>query len=1196
MSSDLGPFSIPTDPLGGIGTDPSVGGTRRAPADAARAVEGERRVITILFCDVVGSTAMAGQLDAEEWAEIMNEAFTYMIGPIEEYGGTVARLMGDAVLAFFGAPAAHEDDPQRAVLAGMTIVNGIRAFARGIREDYGLDFRVRVGINTGPVVVGEIGSSAAQEYTAMGDAINLAARMEQTALPSSVQISEETFRLVAPYFDVWPVDDLHVKGKEGPVRAYRVLGIESQPGRKRGIQGIETPLVGRAREFARLSAALDALRDGRSGIAFLIGEAGLGKSRLITELRQRWRDMVGQQRPGVSAGLSGWTEFVAVSYGASRPYDILKRQLRTFANLRESDPPSLVHTRLNGVAGLYPAELGARVHDVFGYLLGDADRPGLVATDGEMFRRELHNVLRDIVTFQSDQGPVVYVVDDAHWADPASVEALRNLLPLVHEKPILFVFAMRPDWSTPGWQLMLDAQLNYAEFCAAVYLEPLTNDDSRELARFVLGDSGMPESLFDLILEKGEGNPFFLEEVIRALLDAGAIAFQDGALRWQSAANPSDIAALVGVPENVQALLTARIDRLDREARRTLQLASVIGRTFPLKVLSHIADGIRLEAPLKRLEQADLLRNATTGADQELAFRHALTRDAAYSTILHRQRRRYHRRVAEAFEAFYQDRLGEEAPRLAYHYAEANDVPRSVHYYTLAGESAARLFANAEAVEHCSRGIELALRAPGAVEEGPLIRLFALKGRAYEVAGQHQEALDTYVQLEQLGQRLSSPRLEAAGLVRQATLHLVPTPHMDATRGKAAAGRALALAEAAGDPATAARAHWCLLLLYINLEPDGARAVEHGEKALALSREAGDVETMAYAMNDIARAYSMSGQIAEADAAFAQARDMWEELNNLPMLADALSMWAQMRQMQGQLKSAATLADEALAVSTRIGNLWGQSLSAFTLGSILIVLGRVSDGLQLLWYAMAVGDRAGFLAPRFSGTILLVWTYRQLGLPGYQRDELLDQMSVDAPSDDVYYGGAWSLRIPYAEGDLESAFRRTDALRANLHKQRDVEIAFIRALLAEIGSESGHHAEAIAWTDPVAEQVERGAAPAFAAMALRFRARTLATLGRADEARRMLRLALDVADRQEALFERAMVLAEIAALSDDESSAPAWREAHEAAAVIAAAIKEPELRQAYLNLPYNRQAAAVARGQAAAADDAAPPLPAGDVP
>ncbi len=256
---------------------------------AQQSMQGERRVITVLFCDVTGSTSMAGQMDAEEWAELMNDAFAHMIQPIYRYEGTVARLLGDGLLAFFGAPFAHEDDPARAILAGLDIIERIRRFSDAVRRDYGLDFDVRVGINTGAVVGGNIGTAEAIEYTAMGDAINIAARMEQTAQPGTLQISLDTYRQTAPLFDFEALGEISVKGKNEPISTYRVIAAKQEPGSLRGLQGMPAQLIGRDTEMERLQKIVANLLAGRGHIVCLIGEAGLGKSRIITEVHEEWQ-------------------------------------------------------------------------------------------------------------------------------------------------------------------------------------------------------------------------------------------------------------------------------------------------------------------------------------------------------------------------------------------------------------------------------------------------------------------------------------------------------------------------------------------------------------------------------------------------------------------------------------------------------------------------------------------------------------------------------------------------------------------------------------------------------------------------------------------------------------------------------------------------------------------------------------------
>jgi len=283
----------------------------------------ERRVVTMLFCDVTGSTAAAENLDPEEWAEIMNGAFEHLISPIYRYEGTLARLMGDAILAFFGAPIAHEDDPQRAVLAGLDIVQGIRSYQAEVKARWNLDFGVRVGINTGLVVVGEVGSDMRVEYTAMGDAINLAARMEQTAQTGTVQIAEDTYNLVAPLFECESLDKIEVKGKLDPVPAYSVISAKVIPGRLRGIEGLRTPLVGRDREMGQLKQVLERLNHGRGRIVCLIGDAGMGKSCILEELQDHWEKIAGSGAP--------WIESRGVSYDTTRPYGMfVQRMLQIF--------------------------------------------------------------------------------------------------------------------------------------------------------------------------------------------------------------------------------------------------------------------------------------------------------------------------------------------------------------------------------------------------------------------------------------------------------------------------------------------------------------------------------------------------------------------------------------------------------------------------------------------------------------------------------------------------------------------------------------------------------------------------------------------------------------------------------------------------------------------------------------------------
>jgi class 3 adenylate cyclase len=301
-------------------------------------VSGERRVLTVLFCDMVNSTAIAEQLDPEDWTEIVHGAFEQLTPCILRYEGTVVKLLGDAVLAFFGTPVAHEDDPQRAVLAALDMLNAMRVYQEQVKKQYAIDLNVRIGINTGPVVVATIGSPQAMEHTALGDAVNVAARMEQTAAPGTIQISGDTYRRVAPLFEVESLGEVEVKGKSKPIAAYRVLKAKPSPGSLRGVDGISAPLIGRHREMDLLKDAVARLQEGRGQIICLFGEAGLGKSRLISELRDFWKE--------TDPKLDHWAEMAGVPYDASRPFGLFQNYARKFMGIELDDPKEIIHEKV----------------------------------------------------------------------------------------------------------------------------------------------------------------------------------------------------------------------------------------------------------------------------------------------------------------------------------------------------------------------------------------------------------------------------------------------------------------------------------------------------------------------------------------------------------------------------------------------------------------------------------------------------------------------------------------------------------------------------------------------------------------------------------------------------------------------------------------------------------------------------------
>jgi class 3 adenylate cyclase/tetratricopeptide (TPR) repeat protein len=663
-------------------------------AIAGGGLVGERRVVTMLFCDVKGSTAAAEQLDPEDWTDVINGAFENMIKPVYKYEGTVARLMGDSILAFFGAPIAHEDDPARAVLAGLEIVAGIKPYCEKVEQRFGVAVDVRVGINTGMVVVGAVGSDLRLEYTAMGDAINLAARMEQTAEPGTVQIAHDTYKLVAPLFDVEELGGISVKGKEEPILAYRVIARKAEPGRMRGLAGLESRLIGRAIEMATLDEILGNAQHGVGHIVCLMSEAGLGKTRLIEEIRNKWK-----HNPELD-----WYSISSLSYESSNAYGIFQNLVRQLLGIGYDDSPADSRHKLEPMLDWFDAAHRGHADQVLSVLLGIEDRSGLPPLEGEAFRRELHAVIEHIFRKTLSAKPGVLVIDDLHWSDAASIELLIALLPLTNELPLVLLFALRPNRDAPGWQVTQYAERELSHRYTELKLRPLSAQDSRLMVQTLLGGVEIPEEMMTKILERAVGNPFFIEEVVRSLIENGTFVRDDSSGRWTVTAR-SD---MFDIPDSLHALLAARIDQLEEMTRRTLQLSAVIGRSFYARVLAAIAEpGHDLDRELGTLQRLEMIGEAARMPEIEYRFRNPLTQEVVYKTILVKQRREFHRRVAETMEALYPDRLDEYSGLLAHHFVASDLYGKAVEYLRRAARRAQALYSYDDATRHLHAALDL---------------------------------------------------------------------------------------------------------------------------------------------------------------------------------------------------------------------------------------------------------------------------------------------------------------------------------------------------------------------------------------------------------------------------------------------------------------------------------------------------------
>ena len=1113
-------------------------------------MEGERRIVTMLFCDVVGSTAMAERLDPEAWTDIMNEVFEQLIAPIDRYEGTTARLMGDAIFALFGAPIAHEDDPQRAVSAGLEIVAAMGAYREKHGADPDRDLNVRVGINTGPVVVGEVGSDLRVEYTAMGDAVNVAARMEQTAEPGTVQITADTARLVGTSFDLGPPSDVEVKGKAQPVAAHLVLGRKSRSEAARAADTHVAPLVGRDREMEALRRAVDETIDGRGQMVALIGEAGLGKSRLIEETRAYWS----ARRPGVALGDADirriWEVWQCVSYDTTRPYAQYRRMLSGIAGITDTDPPDVVREKLARTVEPEAPEWLEPHMRVWRSLFGVA-QPGEERLEGEAFRAAIMDLVpRSTRHFGAD--PRLLVFEDLHWCDDASMDLLIETARLVDDLPSLLLFAFRPDRQAPSWRLKQWLESDYPHRSTEIQLSPLSKEDSGALIDDLLPEGSRSEAVRAGILERTEGNPLFLEELATAIQLEGSTGT---------------------IPATLQAVITARLDTLDEDARRTLQLASVIGRSFDEPVLGAVAgDGAELRGRLDTLERVGLIREIARSPEREYAFHHSLTQEAAYGTILLRDRRALHLRVGAALEGLYANRLEEFAPVLARHFQEASDDERTLRYARLAGDHAARLYANADAVTLYGAAIEAARRLGD--NDELLARLYPNRGRALELSGRYDEAEENYDEMRAHAEASGDRVAELQAAMSLTTLLTTPTPKFDVADGRRASQQAVALARELGDRGAESKALWNLMNLNVYGGGDNGEAVEAGERSLALARELNAREQVAFALTDIWRPYTAIGDLAAARKSLDEARSTWREFGNLPMLCETLASAATLSRLTGDDEEALALGREGRSVAESIGNLWGQAHASMSFFEVYLDRGEVGTAIDLMDEAIDMGERAGFLAPLVRTRSTLAVTYAYLGDP--ERARATSRVALDVATERLPSARAWALasiaEIHLFAGELDDADTALSESNVELsaeplRSEVSLQVPLVRGRVADA---RGEHERAIEIAGDVLDRLDRAGIRPFTEEATLLKGTALTAAGRTPEAERALREARSAAEsvrHRRILWE---ILAKLGRIVGDEERAELQKEARSIVETIADTL-DADLRASFVDRPDVRE-------------------------
>jgi class 3 adenylate cyclase/pimeloyl-ACP methyl ester carboxylesterase len=682
------------------------------------ALEGERKQVTVPFADMKGSMELLADRDPEEARKFLDPVLEHMMEAVHRYEGTVNQVMGDGIMALFGAPLAHEDHALRACYAALRMQESVKRYTEGVRRTEGIPIQIRVGLNSGEVVVRSIGSDLKMDYTAVGQTTHLAARMEQMAVPGSILIAADTLRLAEGFVQLKSLGPVKVKGMGEPVEVYEVAGAgvartRLQAAAARGL----SRFVGRDAEVEQLFNALDQAGAGHGQVVSVVGEPGVGKSRLFYEFTNSHRT---QQ----------WLiiESSSVSYGKATPYLPMIDLLKNYFHVRDGDAALRVREKVIGKILTLDERLKDTISPILSLLDVLPEQDPFRSLDPPQHRGHVLDALRRLFVVESQRQPLLLVFEDLHWIDSETQILLDSIIESLPTARLFLLVNYRPEYQH-SW-----ARKTYY---TQIRLDPLAPVNAGELLQAILGNSAALQPLKNFLIERTEGNPFFLEESVRTLVETGVLRGERGVYDLAKAFEAMQI------PATVQAVLTARIDRLPAEEKRLLQTAAVIGKDVPFGLLQAITDlpDNEFQPALTNLQASEFLYETNLFPDLEYTFKHALTHQVAYESLLHERRRQFHRRVGEAIEEHYPDRLSELAETLAHHFERAEMIEKAVEYYLIAADKAKASYAYQTAAGLCDRSMEL---VKGRSLVSQQIRGLMLQGDLFSLMDDLDRANQTY--------------------------------------------------------------------------------------------------------------------------------------------------------------------------------------------------------------------------------------------------------------------------------------------------------------------------------------------------------------------------------------------------------------------------------------------------------------------
>lgn len=917
---------------------PVSGGVAQTAATASSGpLSSERKNVTVLFADISGFTAMSEKLDPEEVTALMNGCMALLAKEVIRYEGYVDKFIGDCIMALFGAPVAHENDPELAVRAALGMVRVMEEYNRTLPIRLERPLSLHIGINTGIVIAGGMGSDEKMQYTVMGDTVNLASRLESLATGGETLISGYTYNLVRHIFECQQREPVKVKGKQDPVSVYLVSGERKEGSRERR-RDANVPLVGREREIAAISACYHRFRDGEGQVLFLISDPGIGKSRVEEESRSLFQEEEIQTY-----------RVICRSFARSTSYYPYTELFRSLLSVDLGDLPEAVGRKVaEGLPALLRLDAAALpgeareamvfIATLLGGDLGDSYGPSLAGMPAQEIKAATFRSVSWFMERFAAQRPLVLVLEDMHHADPTSVELTAHLFKLAARARLMMLLLLRPGKDYPAGKLQTVAQKQLGRQSTEIFFSLLSSDECDQLARVLLDSNQVPEEVLRLIRERSEGNPLFIEEIIRTLVDEKVVARdEDGVVQVVR-----DLTR-AGIPTGIYGIISARIDHLPPNLKELLGVAAVIGPVFSLRLLRVLAPANNLEDTLEQLSVQELIFESQTFPEIEYSFHSALIQEIVYATLLLQKRRALHGRVAEALETLHAGALEEHAALLAHHFAQAGRVDRAFPYLASSGLRAKQAFANEEALHHFTQALELARQLPN--PEPSMAALYHHLAEVQELLGQLPEAIESYrAALE--GCASGEERAECHRLIGR-------IQEKRGLKEESLAAYEAGFAALEGQPAPLVRGRLLMNQSWVlNRHRLFDEALAKGREALHLFEEQNSLEDQAQALNNLAVYHEHSGDLDQALRENQRSLEIFASLGDKRQLANVHLSLGYVLNRRGENDEALSHFARSCELMERLGNRYGAGAALLAKGRVYMDLNRLDDAEQALLQAL----------------------------------------------------------------------------------------------------------------------------------------------------------------------------------------------------------------------------------------------------